>query len=537
MQQSDLESAVSRQSWEWLVDLAPRLDIVIEMVDSQGVPVFPTASTQDAAAFRAMLTAPDSSLLAAIADVSAKKAVFLSLDTLQVVCSGVGTGGVLCVARHVTGAEPVEECRHDLESIANWLAGAIEASLAQTSSISVESYRIVSFRRIVGEATSRGSIRKVIGAFIEALSVWDDVRVRCYIAGANGGFLQYGSALTTFPSSPEHLDEAVVPPHGRMVRLSRADVDRLGLMSEPGDTLVWRVLAGDIAWVLIFSGMIDDREQVRLRLYSDILRESLCDVVTMTTSRLVAEVSRPQRPVNESPESTAQTALDQLTAAVGGRRGAMTVTTADGRPLLAVGHPDVFVASDQAWRNRMEIKSSDADTVMAVAFEREHGSFTAFEREIALAGLAVVHRSMPLGSPRSTDVERRRRSQPIDSVFDQLATDVVAAGRPASVIVMSVEAAAGRPGVLPTWVSKIRAQLRAGDFAGVLSEKEIAVLLCGASANHAASVSARLTEMLTEEDGTGAFQHPAIGMTTRTPQSSFEGSIVGAARALAASRH
>ena len=536
MQQSDLESAVSRQSWEWLLDLAPRLDVTMEMVDAKGVPVFPVASTQEAAAFRAVLTASDSPLQAAMADVSAKKAVFLSLETMQVVCSGVGTGGVLCVARNVTGAESIEECRHDLESIANWLAGAIEASLAQPSSISVESYRIASFRRIVGDATSRGAIRKVIGAFIEALSVWDDVRVRCYIAGATGGFLQYGSALAALPSPPERLDEAVVPPHGRMVRLTRADVDRLGLVSEPGDTLIWRVLAGDIAWVLIFSGMIDDRELVRLRLYSDILRESLCDVVTMTTSRLVAEVSRPQRPVNESAEVAAQTVLDQLTAAVGAQRGAMTVTTADGRQVLTVGHPDLFVASDQLWRNRMDVKSSNADTMMTVAFERQHGAFSAFERELALAGMAVMHRSMPAASPRSTDVERRRRSQPIDSVFDQLATDVLAAGRPASVIVMSVEAAAGRPGVLPGWVSKIRAQLRAGDFAGVVSEKEIAVLLCGASANHAASVSARLTAMLTEEDGTGAFLHPSIGMTTRTPHSSFEGSIVGAARALAASR-
>ena len=63
--------------------------------------------------------------------------------------------------------------------------------------------------------------------------------------------------------------------------------------------------------------MIDDRELVRLRLYSDILRESLSDVVTMTTSRLVAEVSRPQRPPNEPLETTAQIALDQLTAVVG----------------------------------------------------------------------------------------------------------------------------------------------------------------------------------------------------------------------------
>ena len=91
-----------------------------------------------------------------MADVLAKKAVFLSIDTLQVVCCGLGTGGVLCVARKLTGPRSVEECRQDLESIANWLASAIEASLAQTSSISVESYRIVSFRRIL----ARGDVSR-----------------------------------------------------------------------------------------------------------------------------------------------------------------------------------------------------------------------------------------------------------------------------------------------------------------------------------------------------------------------------------------
>src|SRR4029434_466976 len=100
-------------------------------------------------------------------------------------------------------------------------AGAIEASLAQTSSMSVESYRIVSFRRLLREATARGSIRKVVAAFVEALSVWDDVRVRCYIAGANGGYLSYGSTLTTLARSADRLGEAVAPPHRRTRRPSR----------------------------------------------------------------------------------------------------------------------------------------------------------------------------------------------------------------------------------------------------------------------------------------------------------------------------
>jgi GGDEF domain-containing protein len=90
---------------------------------------------------------------------------------------------------------------------------------------------------------------------------------------------------------------------------------------------------------------------------------------------------------------------------------------------------------------------------------------------------------------------------------------------------------------LPAWVGKIRAQLRAGDFAGILSEREIAVLLCGASAEHANSVSARLKRVFRSDEDADVFLQATIGMTTRSPESSAGGSIVGAARALASSRH
>jgi hypothetical protein len=534
MQQMDLESAVGRQSWEWLLDVASRLDIVVEMIDARGAPMAPVGTSRDAAAFRMLLTTGESTLRAALSDVHAsKKPLVLAVDTVQVVCCGLTAGGALLVARNLTGGESVEECRQDLESIANWLDGAIAASLTQSSAISVESYRIVSFRRILRDATARGSIRKVIGAFLEALSVWDDVQVRCHIAGANGGFLQYGSSLTTLPSSSGQLNESVVPTHGRMVRLSRGDLNRLGLISEPGDTLMLRILVGDIAWLLVFSGMIDDREQVRLRVYSDVFREALSDVVTMTTSRLVAEVSRPHRPTNEPLETAAQTALDQLTSAIGGHRGALAMTTTGGRQTLAVGHTDLLAPVDQPRRNRLVVKSSDADSGMTVVFDREQAPFTAFEREIALAGLAVVHRWMQHpATHRSNETERRRRFQPVDAIFDQLAAEAVATGRHASVIVVAVEAVE-RPSLMPSWVGKIRAQLRAGDFAGMVSDKEIAVLLCGASAEHAAIVSARVMKLLNANDNNGAFLHSSIGMTSRSPDSKIEGSIVTAARAMA----
>jgi hypothetical protein len=535
MQHLDLDGSATRKSWEWLADVAPRLDIVIEMVDVDGAPGLLAGSTPDAAAFRSMLAGGEATIAAAVSDVrGSTNRVFLSADSFQAHCCGLTTGTVLLLARNLTGAESVAECRQDLESIGNWLSGAVEATLAQTSAISVEPYRIVSFKRILRDATSRGSIRTVIGAFVEALSVWDDVRVRCYIAGANGGLVEYGSPLESLPS-PHEPDESAVPQHGRMVRVPRAEADRLGLVPEPGDTIVFRMLVGDIPWLLVFSGMIDEPEQIRLRLYSDFLRESLSKVAMVTTSRLVAEVSRSRRATNETPEFEAQTALQQLMNAMACHRGALALSTASGKQTIAVGDVDLL-RLETLRRDQMMIKSSDGDSVLTAVFDRDQVPFTAFERELALAGAAVVRRWMQ-SSVQSSDMERRRRARAVDAVFDQLATDAIATGRHASVIVVSLDETRLRPGLLPRWVGRIRGRLRAGDYAGMLSDREIAVLLCGASEDHAAAVSARLTDMFQSDDVSGAFLDSAIGMTTRTPDSAFQGSIVGAARALASAHH
>jgi len=104
-------------------------------------------------------------------------------------------------------------------------------------------------------------------------------------------------------------------------------------------------------------------------------------------------------------------------------------------------------------------------------------------------------------------------------------------------IVMTIDAAMAAPGLLPSWVARIRARLRAGDRAGMLNDREIAVLLYGASADQAALVSTRLEQMLESRGGTPGFIPPAIGVTTRLPDSPFEGSLVAAARASAAVRH
>lgn len=535
MQASDLDSTINRQSCEWLSEVALRLDVVIEVIDAHHVLVCPVGSTLEAAAIRRLLTSEEPSIRAALTEATrTKMPVPVGIEDMQAVCFGLAPGGMLLIARKVNGDESADECRHDLESIGLWLTGAIEASLRQPNAIGVEPYRIVSFRRILREATSRGSLRRVIGAFVEALSVWDDVRVGAYVAGANGGFLQYVSTISSLPSSsPDQLEETALPRRGRLRRLSRAESDRIGL-SDSGDTVILRIAIGtETEWVLAFSGMIDDRVEARLRVYSDILRESLNDVLTTINSRLIAEVGRRQLSSSEALETATQTALGQLTAAVAGRQGALAVTTA-GRQVLAVGQKELLATPDQSRLNRLIVRLSDTGGVMTVVVERDQGSFTAFEREIVQAGMAAMHPWVQSALRRTNEAERRHGFQPIDTMFDQLATEAVAGGQHVSVIVLSVSSDAAGQRHLSAWVGKIRGQLRGCDRAGILSEREIAVLLCGASADQAAIVSSRLKRIFEVDDVPQDFRYPTFGMTTRIPDSPFEGSLVGAARASAA---
>jgi hypothetical protein len=537
MHSVDVDRPSPRQSLDWLVELGVRLNIVIEVIDLYDAPVCPVGSTRDAAGVRTMLTNGETSIRSAVsAALRSRTPVPVAVDTLQFLCFRLSGGGALLLARALSADDSTEQCLEDLESIGPWLTSAVDAALAQPAAISAEAYRIDSFRRILREAASRGSLRQVIGAFIEALSVWDDVRVRAYVAGAEGGYFEYASSISAHTTS-EPLNETIVPPPGKMVRLSRADLDRAGLVVDPGDTLITRLAIGTgTAWVFVFSGMINDAVHVRLRIYTDILRESLNDVLTTITSRVVAELSRRRIPTNEPVSGAAQAALAQLATAVGGRQGALLVTTTGGRQALSVGSPDLLTGLERPRATRLLVRSSDAGGLLSVVVERDHAVFTAFEREIAQAGVAAMQPWIEAGLPRTNDVERRGSARPVDVVFDQLATDAVAAGQEASMIVMTVDSAIVSPGLLPSWVARIRARLRAGDRAGMLSDREIGVLLCGASADQAALVTSRLEQLLDARKGVQGHAPPTIGMTTRAPDSPFEGSLVAAARASAAVR-
>ena len=123
------------------------------------------------------------------------------------------------------------------------------------------------------------------------------------------------------------------------------------------------------------------------------------------------------------------------------------------------------------------MRSSDAGGVMTVAFERDHAAFTAFEREIGQAGVAAIQPWIEAALPRSSDVERRGTGRSISSSISSRPTP-----SPRATGDDDRHGGGFRHGVAgsaASWVARIRARLRAGDRAGMLSDREIAVLLYG----------------------------------------------------------
>jgi hypothetical protein len=532
-----LEAAVRPGSLDWVVDVSKRLDVIVELIDSRFESVLPMGTGPDAVEIRRRLSTREAGILAGISNVQRGAPTSpVSVEGFAAMVFGVGRGTTLLLAR-AAGTNSIAEHERDLELIGSWLAGALERSLNElTNGISIEPYRIVSLRRILNEAMSRGSVRSVIGAFVEAVGVWSATQVRVYAAGAYGGFLQYVTPVATASSSvPSHLDESAVPRQTRLVRLARDEAERIG-WSEPNDLHILWIVAGNSPWLLTFSGAVDRREHVRLTLYSDILRELLNDVFDAAMNRVRSEMRRHEIPQNE-PAQMAQTALEHLLVTLSASQAGLVWETASGAQTLAVGSTDLLTKADQPGPDCLVVRSTEAGERLIIAIARQRPPFAMFERELIEAGAATLHSVLRQVVQRPIIMaERRRRASPVDVEFERIAAETVHEGRHASIILVSAGAAQPGTDLLVTWLGDIRAQLRPGDYAAILNDKEIAVLLCGSSAPQASAVAERLKTRLSNEKADIVIR-PLIGISTSSPDSSFMGSVVAAARSDAASVH
>jgi hypothetical protein len=271
--------------------------------------------------------------------------------------------------------------------------------------------------------------------------------------------------------------------------------------------------------------------------YADLLRESLNDLTAETTDRIVAAIMGHLSQTSEPVEATAQSALDEVIAAVGATRGALAVTKAGGTQAMAVGNTDLLTASARGVApDRLVVQAAHDGDLMALVVAGEDGRFTTHEQDILEAAIALLQPWARAALRRSDQAERRAAYLPFQAWIERLASETIREGGHASVILISIPHVAVRPGFMQAQVAKIRNQLRPSDFAGHLTASEIAVLLRDTPADDAAFVRARLTKLLESDEGAGEAIQPSIGMISCSAESPFTGSIVRAARESAAAR-
>src|SRR5262249_13926649 len=151
------------------------------MLDAQFIPVLPDAPSPAAVTLRRLLIDREPSLIEALLEATrTARPTQVSVERLQAACFKLSTAGILVLARELATADSAADCCRDLELIGRWLTSVIDARRNPSGTIDVETYRIASLQRILTEVSSRGSVRKAAGAFVEVLGVWDNVRAHIY---------------------------------------------------------------------------------------------------------------------------------------------------------------------------------------------------------------------------------------------------------------------------------------------------------------------------------------------------------------------
>jgi len=280
MESLDLRAMVQSHSWTWLLDLGRHLNVAIDIVDDEFVPLLPiegSDTSDDHAALRSLLSTESSPLRSTIAVATPSTAHAVAIDHQLCICHGLSHAGTLVVARKIK-AGGAENSRLELESIGIWLAAAIDGSLSNGAFDAIaDSHLVGSLRRLLDDAVARESTRGVVSAFVETLAVWLEIEVHGYVAGAPGRFLLSLSPVGTDHSTvPAALDDAVVPAGTAMVRLSSSETERFEFTSVPDDVLIRRIAAhGSASWVMVFAGTIDRSAEARLTVLSDLCRDAL----------------------------------------------------------------------------------------------------------------------------------------------------------------------------------------------------------------------------------------------------------------------
>ena len=519
-------------TFDWIADVSRRLTVTIEIVDSNRLPVLPEPPDAAGRALRHALFAGDGPLRGAIATATPNgDPVATAIEGMHTMSFGLAGGAVLVVASHASPG--AEEQLHDLRAIGSWLREPVETGLTRSAEVNVEPYRMASLGRILDEAAARGSARTVLGAFVEAVGVWDEVLGFAYASDTNGGFVRYASPRgVSTAAAPDALEPIGVRASNRVVRLSADDTNRLQIDGGNAHVFAATLETGeDLEWLLLFIGAVDEHERVRLMVYVGILRDALSTTLAAAEQRLAASIAvRTPLSADEPIDVAARDFLARLANHVSSDRCALAMSLSTGRQLFAAGAIELLDA-EGGLAERLLVTSQDDHSLMMFAAARPRPAFLGLDRHMARVALAAVQRWLDAHVGVSLPFERRGQASRLDSAFERIARNVVRSGQHVTVAVVSLGPDALRPGALHEQVNRIRDHIRLSDVAGAVSATEVAVLLPEVESPEAERLSVRLRELLRAKDADQRSLFPLVGVTTWSPNGDVDGSIIATARA------
>jgi hypothetical protein len=527
----DLAAAVQRHSWDWFLDLPARLNVAAEIVDQKGEPVLPASEGRETTTLRRLLARPGHPALrgALTATLQSRTPQVIAVERLEVGCFplvlGAAVSGALVLAREG------DRSTSDLLKLGSWLISVIEAHLANRRDEENDTFdRVASLHGLLNHAVTTGSTRAVVAAFADALAVWDDIEVRGYVENLRGEFMLDVALPGSDPAAaPAVLDDEFVRSDIGLVRLPRSDAQRLDYRADEDVFMAGFGSESDERWVIAMSGRIDARDESRLALSMNMLREAVRHAAGVARARVDWAILQHLLVATDDSERAAQAALDELKRAVQGVSAALFVTTTNGMPITRIGDADALSVSSGDASHLVSTVGMDRYQ-MNLAVGRSHGEAFMRRDQQVVDGAAGLFASWLSGVLRRPGYikDRRASRQRFEDVIERLAEQTARQGASASVVVMGAREARFRPELLRQWVADIRGQLRDSDLVGTLTDSEIGVLLSETTTTDAEGVVQRL------RDGLRAVQKGDLpfsyGLATRSAEWPSERSLVAAAR-------
>jgi hypothetical protein len=531
--QTDLQAAVRRQSWSWLSEIGRRLDFIADIIDEHGVPLGLAGATAAATTIRRLLSS-DADAGSILRSRQKQRITYDGWDTVSCPFAlGRSATGALVLCRPLDRSGPA--ATGDLDDIAAWLVRAVQAQLNLPVDEHEAFDRVSSLHKLLHDAVERGVEQEVITAFAEALIAWDDLEVRGYVQDATTS--QFAIAVAT-PGVDRRQPatiafDASIPRDGSLSRLTGTEAVRLGFRRDRDHFLARIGGAYAQPWLMALSGSVRTEEESRLSLYVDLLREAVDRVATIAETRLSWAMLQQLLGSTGDVEEAGECALVELKNAVGAESAALEVTASRGMRVMSIGDGAAFSSSslpDQVDQILATGPVYEGHTmVLAIRRPRAH-PFTRRERQIVDRASAIFSAWLSGVLKRSTaSQERRAENREFQQVLDRVASQTIRDGMDAAVVVLLAPAVVSRPGLLQRWTAEIRGRLRGSDLAGVLSDREVGILLSGISPNDVAAVSTRICQQALRERG-GVETGVSIGTAARPAGAALNGSLVKEAR-------